>query len=109
MNKQDLQQIRGIVTEVVYKAIDERVPLMIDRGINSALENVLMPQFDLIHSRIDKLEVTVDRLEDKVDRIENRADHIDKKIDTQMASKGFVEEQLDKFRMNHGLRYKPAT
>lgn len=109
MNKQDLQQIRGIVTEVVYKAIDERVPsiieervpAMIDKGINSALENVVMPQFELIHNRIDGLEAKVDRIEIRVDRIE-------KKMDTQMASKGFVEERLDKFRMDHQLVYKPA-
>lgn len=92
MNQEDLQQIKGIVVQAIHeevpRIINEQVPPMIEKGINEALEHVVMPQFDLIHSRIDSLE---------------------KKMDTQMASKGYVEERLDKFAVNHRLIYKPAT
>ncbi len=94
MDKQDLEQIK----EVVSAVIRQEVPGMIELGINNALENVVMPQFDLIHSRIDKVASDLADVKREVVGLKN-----------QTASKGWVEDRLDNFRIDHGLIYKPAV
>ena len=98
MNKEDLLQIKEAVKEVVTQAIQEQVPPMIDKGINMALEQVVMPQFDLLHERIDKVETGLSELKQEVIGLKN-----------QFATKGWVEDRLDNFRIDHGLTFKPAT
>ncbi len=98
MNKQDLLEIKAVIVEV----IEEHVPRIFDEKFSSIMEHNLIPQFDLIHSRIDSVEV-------RLGRVENKLDSVEKKMDTQMASKGFVEERLDKFANDHRLVFKPAT
>ncbi len=102
MNKEDLLQIKGIVTEAVSEAFDVKFSSAFDEKFSNVMEHNLIPQFDLLHERIDKVE-------NRLDRVENKLDNVEKKIDTQLVSKSFLEDQFDNFRIDHGLKYKPAT
>jgi hypothetical protein len=57
-----------------------------------------MPHFDLLHGRIDKVEADVADVKKEVIGLKN-----------QSAIKGWVEDRLDNFRVDHGLKYRPAN
>ncbi len=79
------------VPPIVERIIDERVPVIVNRIVEdnliSLMEHQIMPQFDLLHGRIDRM---------------------DRKITTQIASKSWTEDRLDRFSADHRLQYKPA-
>lgn len=104
MNKQDLLQIRGVVTEVVTEVVDQR--------LMSLMEHQIMPQFELIHNRIDKLEVRMERVETKVDRIESRLDRVETRLDRLETTVERMDTRLGRVEDNmlsHGMSFKPAT
>jgi hypothetical protein len=82
-DKNELAQLE----RVVGKVVQEQVPVIVREEMSSAMEHQIIPQFDLLHERIDR---------------------IDRKMNTQIASKGWVEDRLDRFSADHRLQYKPA-
>jgi len=102
-DKQELEQLKGVVTEVV------------DGKLDSLMEHQIMPQFDAMHERFDNVEGRLDRVENRLDRVETklndvdvRLEYVEKKIDSQFVSKDYLEDRLVGFRHDHGLNLKPA-
>lgn len=80
LTKEDLQAIRGIVRDEVTVIVDSR--------IESLMEHQLMPQFELIHREFD-------RVHKEIAWIKNA-----------MVTKSFLEERLERFRIDLGLSYR---
>ncbi|MFA5947339.1 MAG: hypothetical protein WC813_04985 [Patescibacteria group bacterium] len=100
-DQNELDQIALVVGKVIEEKVPPIVREIVQEEISSVMEHQIMPQFDLIHGRIDSLESRFDSLDARVDRM-------DRKITTQIASKSWTEERLDRFSADHRLQYKPA-
>jgi hypothetical protein len=69
---------------LIGKVIDERFQKNFLEGFSLAMDHHILPHFDDLHREIAW-------------------------IKGQMVTKGFLEERLENFRVDLGLRYKPAA
>lgn len=88
--------VHDVVYEVVRKIVRVEVRAQIHEVVSVLLNEIIMPQFEYIHARIDRLEAIV----------ATKADI--QTLNNQYVSKSYLEDRLDTFRIDHGLKYKKA-
>lgn len=77
-----------LIGEVVETKVEKTVERIIDKKIDSLMEYQIMPQFEYMHEQFHRI---------------NRELGI---IKNTMVTKSFLEERLDRFRIDHGLSYQ---
>ncbi len=82
LTKEDLLLIRGVVKEVVKEELHE--------GLLLFMEHQIMPHFEYMYSEFDKIHKELAW------------------IKNQMVTKSFLEERLERFRLDLGLSYRSA-
>lgn len=99
-DQNELAQLEQVLEKAITKTVPPLVERIVDEKLVSLMEHQIMPQFDLIH----------DELATKA----SKEDFADLKrevigLKNHSATKGWVEDRLDSFRIDHRLKYKPAT
>lgn len=97
LEKNDLDQIRGVVREEVSTAINTAVNASESRiitAVGEMLEQNIMPQFDRIYEKFDG----VDK---RFDGVEKRLEHVEKSlvnIKSVMVTRDYLEDRLADFK-----------
>ncbi|MBP9827924.1 hypothetical protein KBC55_02095 [Patescibacteria group bacterium] len=106
-DEKSLNQLRGVIREEVRDVVREivrvEVRAQIHEVVSVLLNEIIMPQFEYIHARIDRLEARMTGLEAT---LATKADILT--LTNQYVRKGYLEDRLDTFRIDHGLKYKKA-
>lgn len=90
-DKNELKQLREVVGEAITATVPPLVERIVDEKLVSLMEHQIMPQFDLIHDELADIRRDIGA------------------VRNQYATKSWVEDRLDNFRIDHKLKYKPAT
>ena len=87
-DEQSLAQLRGVMVEVIREETPKIVRAIVEEELMSFYEHQIMPQFDDIYKRLDGINKEL------------------ASINNRMATKGFMEERLERFRLDLGLSYR---
>lgn len=104
LEQKDFEQIAVLVTKIVNQALEDFVPRVeqiVTEKIGQALEEVVLPQFQDIRERLDRLEARVTRLEESVARLEARVTRLEGRMDhmeAQMVTKDYLDDKLADLR-----------
>ncbi|MFZ2681752.1 MAG: hypothetical protein WAZ14_01505 [Patescibacteria group bacterium] len=83
-DRQTLDQLRGVMKEVIRAEVPPIVKDIVQKEISELMEYQIIPQFNDIHRELAW--------------IKNR-----------MVTKDFLEERLERFRVDLGLKYRAVT
>ena len=94
----DFLNIRGVMKEVIHEEVPPLVRAIVREEIDSLMEYQIMPQFESIQKQFDQVYLEFNKVHKEIAWIKNA-----------MATKGFVEERLERFRVDLGLSYRAAS
>ena len=88
LTKQDLLDLRGVMKEVIHEEVPPIVERIVDAKIASLMEHQIMPQFEMIQRQFDQVHKEIAWIKNA------------------MVTKSFLEERLERFRIDLGLSYR---